>query len=291
MKIIRGKAPAHSKFESYYGPLCIAEEMVMTREVQQEQEQPTSSENMTAGEGIGQEMGMEVDYASVSKRLRQTDADMRDEPGNKNYPRFTDHYDSQEVIYKNNANQIQTDYPSSIEDRVDWLEKIEMTLAGDVSSIRWMVINKQLPCLVDNANVSFEIHSSYIHYRAFTFDRVIPFSCILSDTREKCVISVLNDNIPYKIMCPERVWPSMFKKIYIKLSLKIPHALRHFHQSINRHNGEALVSQFVQRVIMCHKPLRNCLSCVKILSRWIIYLSGHKCAVTYCNCTETTNRR
>ena len=44
--------------------------MVNTREVRQEQEQQTSGENVTAGGGIGQEMGMEVDDASVSERLR-----------------------------------------------------------------------------------------------------------------------------------------------------------------------------------------------------------------------------
>ena len=116
-----------------------------------------------------------------------------------------------------------------------------MTLADDGSGIRQMVTNKQLPCLVDNANASFEIHSSYIHYRVFTFDRVIPFSCILSDTRQKCVISVLHDNVPYKIMCPGRIWQSMSKKVYTKIKLKILHALRRFHQSINKNDGGALV--------------------------------------------------
>ena len=44
--------------------------MVNTREVQQEQEQKTSGENVTAGEGIGKKTGMEVDDASVSECLQ-----------------------------------------------------------------------------------------------------------------------------------------------------------------------------------------------------------------------------
>ena len=72
------------------------------------------------------------------------------------------HFDGQEVIYKNNANQIQNDCTASIADRADWFEKIVMTLSDDGSGIRWIVIDQTLPCIIDNENLSFDTHPSFV---------------------------------------------------------------------------------------------------------------------------------
>ena len=155
---------------------------------------------------------------------------------------MSNHYDGQEVIYKYSQNRIQNNCPQSIEDRADWIEKIGMMLADDGSGIRWMVTNQQLPCIIDNSILSFETHPNYVQHRAFSFDRVIPFSHILTDTREKCTISVQHsDGVQYKLQCPVRIWQALSKKVYTKLKLKIPHTLRRFHQTVDNNDGEALV--------------------------------------------------
>ena len=119
-----------------------------------------------------------------------------------------------------------------------------MTLSDDGSGIRWMVINQTLSCLVDNANLAFDSYATLVEYHEFIFDRVIPFVEILNGPREKCTISVmcpLRNNFTYKLMCPTQIWQAMSKKIYTNLTLKIPHELRRFHQSVDKNDGEALV--------------------------------------------------
>ena len=181
--------------------------MTTTREEQQEQQQQQTRQGSRFGpqiDGNGQDFGSD---GFVADCLRVAGAAMRRNSGNPDYLRFSNHFDGQEVIYKNKANQIQNNCPVSIADKADWLKKVKMTLSDDGSGIRWMVINQTLPCLVDNANLAFDTHPSLLQYHEFTFDRVIPLAQILSGTREKCTISVLNaDNFTYKLMCPARIW-------------------------------------------------------------------------------------
>ena len=191
--------------------------MTTTGEQEQEQQQQqntTASRWDVVPDGNGQGTGIDV-----TRRLLDTGVDMRGESGDKDYPRMSDHYDGQEVIYKYKSNQIQNNCPVSIEGRTDWLDKI-----------------------IDNPQLSFETHPNSIQHQVFTFDRVIPFSHILSDTREKCTISAENnDGVQYKLQCPVRIWQAMSKRIYTKLKVKIPHELRRFHQTVNKNDGEALV--------------------------------------------------
>jgi hypothetical protein len=204
---------------------------------QQQQQQPRP--NTRFGPDLDGNEGMRVD---VSERLRDAGAGLRGDSGDSEYPRVSNHYDGQEVIYKYSQNRIQNNCPQSIEDRADWIEKIGMMLADDGSGIRWMVINQQLPCIIDTPHISFETHKEYIQHRVFSFDRVIPFSHILTDTREKCTVSVQHsDGVQYKLQCPVRIWQALSKKVYTKLKLKIPHTLRRFHQTVDNNDGEALV--------------------------------------------------
>ena len=81
--------------------------MTNTREEQQEQQQQQTQRTSRFGVSPGgNDQGMGVD-ASVSERLRDAGVDFDGESGNKDYPRFTNHYDGQEVIYiimKHDAN-------------------------------------------------------------------------------------------------------------------------------------------------------------------------------------------
>ena len=105
----------------------------MTVTEEQEQEQQQQQQTSTAsrwGPRFGENgQGTRVD-GSVRQRLADAGVDFDGESGNSNFPRFTDHYDGQEVSYKNKSNQIQNNCPPLIADRADWLDKVEMALSG-----------------------------------------------------------------------------------------------------------------------------------------------------------------
>ena len=75
---------------------------------QEQQQQQQTRQNSRFGPMVDGNEGMRVD---VSAQLRDAGADFRGDSGDTEYPRMSNHYDGQEVIYKYNRNHIQNDCP------------------------------------------------------------------------------------------------------------------------------------------------------------------------------------
>ena len=81
-------------------------------QAQEQQQQHQPRPNTRFGPDLDGNEGMRVD---VSAQLRDAGAGLRGDSGDPEYPRISNHYDGQEVIYKYNRNNIQNNCPQSIE--------------------------------------------------------------------------------------------------------------------------------------------------------------------------------
>ena len=80
--------------------------MTITGEQQQEQQQQQQQQTSETSRWDVQPDGNGLEGIDVTRRLQDVGANMRGESGDTEYPRMSNHYDGQEVIYKYNQNQI-----------------------------------------------------------------------------------------------------------------------------------------------------------------------------------------
>jgi hypothetical protein len=101
--------------------------------------------------------------------------------------------------------------PTDLDERLEWIEDIEMTCNVDSSGIRWMETASTVSSVLETEQFSEDLRRD----RIFTINCVVQFNIILSSTRNTAFhLTADADGNMCKLKIPTRIWNALSSHVY-----------------------------------------------------------------------------
>ena len=160
------------------------------------------------------------------------------------------HHDLEYVVPNRSAQiSITRDCPTKLSDRRIWLKTVEVILSNSTAGIRWMESQAVLAC-------KNSLDSPNIFTSTFTFDRVIPLLHIFRAIDGNLFVTqqdVSGQN--FVIQISDRVLQAISRRVYAILLSKIPENSQQLLESVDSHDGIALIKALRCQTDNIHQTL------------------------------------